>query len=137
MRALLYTVTVLIVMGLAFWAYRENYRTQAAIDDMNRIQREIGGLREQLGVLRAEWAYLNRPERLRDLVDLNFARLKLVPVQAGQFGAVNNVDYPPPPAPDLPPEGEPDAFSDPPVPADAPAIAGRPRSRPVQKENQP
>lgn len=94
MRALLYVMTVAAVMGLAFWAYRENYRTQAAIDEMNGIQNEIGGLREQLGVLRAEWAYLNRPERLRDLVDLNFERLQLVPVQSGQFVDVDHVDYP-------------------------------------------
>ena len=96
MRALLYVMTVAAVMGLAFWAYRENYRTQAAIDEMNGIQNEIGGLREQLGVLRAEWAYLNRPERLRELVNLNFDKLRLVPFGADQFVDVGQVAFPPP-----------------------------------------
>ena len=50
MRALMYLLTVLAVMGLAFWAYRENYRTQAAIDEMNGIQNEIAGLREQRAI---------------------------------------------------------------------------------------
>ena len=150
MRALLYVMTVAAVMGLAFWAYRENYRTQAAIDEMNGIQNEIGGLREQLGVLRAEWAYLNRPERLRDLVDLNFERLQLVPVQSGQFVDVDHVDYPKirefqgPPAPDAftdpqpgttpgtPPGTQPGAAA----PAAGTPIA-RPASRPAERETQP
>lgn len=101
MKSVTYLAVVLIVMGLAFWAYRENYRTQAAISEMSQIQREIAGLREDLGVLRAEWAYLNRPERLRELVNLNFDRLQLVPVESDQYLDLGHVDYPkPPPAPE-------------------------------------
>lgn len=99
MRTLLYLMTMLAVMGLAFWAYRENYRTQAQIDRMEAVQREIAGLREQLGVLRAEWSWLNRPERLAELVDLNFERLKLLPLTADQFIEVTQVPYAPPPPP--------------------------------------
>lgn len=102
MRPLTYLACALLVMGLAFWAYRENYRTQAALADMRQIQREIAGLREDLGVLRAEWAYLNRPERLRELVDLNFDRLQLVPREAGQAVSLGHIDYPKPPAPPEP-----------------------------------
>jgi hypothetical protein len=102
MRSLTYLACVLAVMGLAFWAYRENYRTQAAMNHMSQIQREMAGLREDLGVLRAEWAYLNRPERLKDLVDLNFDRLRLIPQEAGQVVDLNNLDYPKPPAPPEP-----------------------------------
>lgn len=93
MRSLLYLTTALVVMGLAFWAYRENYRTQAAINNMADIQREIGGLRENIGILRAEWSYLNRPERLRELVNLNFDKLKLVPIGSDQFVDISQVAY--------------------------------------------
>ena len=93
MKSVLYLLTTLIVMGLAFWAYRENYRTQATISEMSNVQRQIGGLREDLGVLRAEWAFLNRPERLRELVNLNFSRLKLVPFTADQFVDVGQVAF--------------------------------------------
>jgi hypothetical protein len=96
MRNLIYLLTALSVMGLAFWAYRENYRTQAAISQMTRLQSEISSLREGLGVLRAEWAYLNRPERLRELANLNYPRLELQPLSAQQFGAVAQVAYPAP-----------------------------------------
>ncbi len=98
MKSIVYLTCILIVMGLAFWAYRENYRTQAAMSEMSDIQRDIAGLREELGILRAEWAYLNRPSRLRELVDLNFDRLQLVPIESGQFVDLDNVDYPKPPA---------------------------------------
>ncbi|WVJ73344.1 cell division protein FtsL [Paracoccus marcusii] len=83
MRSLTCLACVLMLMGLAFWAYRENYATQAAIGEMSQVQRQIAGLREELGVLRAEWAFLNRPDRLRQLVDLNFDRLELGPVRIG------------------------------------------------------
>ena len=99
MRPLAYLACALLVMGLAFWAYRENYRTQAALGDMRQVQRDIAGLREDLGVLRAEWAYLTRPERLRELVALNFDRLQLIPREAGQVMDLGHIDYPRPPAP--------------------------------------
>ncbi|WP_347268277.1 cell division protein FtsL [Paracoccus sp. (in: a-proteobacteria)] len=100
MRSVLYLLTTLCVMGLAFWAYRENYRTQSAIDEMTAMQRQIGTLREDLGIMRAEWAWLNRPERLRQLVNLNFERLKLVPVTAGQFVDVGQVAFAAPKLPE-------------------------------------
>ncbi|MEF9603687.1 cell division protein FtsL [Paracoccus sp. PXZ] len=126
MRSVLYLLTALAVMGLAFWAYRENYRTQAAISEMSDIQRQIGRLREDLGVLRAEWAYLNRPERLRQLVDLNFERLKLVPFGSDQFVDVGQVAFPAPKAPE--PDTDPETGAD--VPVERPA--GYPPRRPQE-----
>lgn len=123
MRSVLYLLTALIVMGLAFWAYRENYRTQAAINDMAAVQRDMGRLREDLGVLRAEWAFLNRPERLRELVNLNFDKLRLVPFGSDQFVDVGQVAFPLParPEPALGPDG---------VPVERPA--GYPPRRPQE-----
>lgn len=94
MRSVLYLLTTLAVMGMAFWAYRENYSTQASLTDMGKVQREIATLREDLGVLRAEWAYLNRPDRLRELANLNFDKLKLMPFDSGQFVEIGQVAYP-------------------------------------------
>lgn len=97
MRSVLYLLVAMVVMSLAFWAYRENYRTQDALNEMEAVQREIAGLREQLVVLRAEWAYLNRPARLRELVQLNADKLKLAPITSDQFVESSKIDYPPPP----------------------------------------
>ncbi|ABA78252.1 cell division protein FtsL [Rhodobacter sphaeroides] len=97
MRPVLYVLTFLAVMGLAFWAYRENYATQQALKDVSALNREIATLRESLSVQRAEWAYLNRPDRLRELAALNFDRLGLLPLEAVQFGSAAQVSYPPDP----------------------------------------
>ena len=57
--------------------------------------------------------FLNRPDRLRQLVDLNFDRLELGPVESGQFLDLDHIDYPKPPPPsvdmvtDLLPETDP------------------------------
>ena len=94
MRNLMFILTAFAVMGLAFWAYKENYRTQAELSETRQLQGEIADLRESLGVLRAEWAYLNRPDRLRELADINFGRLALLPLEPDQFGEVRTVSYP-------------------------------------------
>lgn len=94
MRSVLYLFTTLIVMGLAFWAYRENYSTQAAVNEMSGTQHEIAKLREDLGILRAEWAYLNRPDRLRKLVSINESKLHLAPFTSDQFVEVGQVAFP-------------------------------------------
>ena len=97
MRTILYIVTAVVVMGLAFWAYRENYKTQAALDHLDALQHEVGEAHTRLNMLRAEWAYLNRPDRLADLAELNFDRLGLLPLMPDAFGAVDQIIYPLPP----------------------------------------
>ena len=97
MRGLFYVLAALCVMGLAFWAYQENYKTQAAIADVRELHRDIGAAHERLNVLQAEWAYLNRPDRLADLADLNFDRLGLLPLMPDAFGRVDQIIYPLPP----------------------------------------
>lgn len=96
MRPVFFVLSFLVVMALAFWAYRENYATQAALREMTKLQNEIASLREALTLQRAEWAYLNRPERLRELATLNFDRLGLLPLEPVQFGSAARVSYPMP-----------------------------------------
>ena len=94
MKSLAYVLSALAVFGLAFWAYRENYTTQQVLKETRTLQREIGSAQVRLGVLRAEWAYLNRPDRLRELAELNFNSLGLLPLRPNQFGRVDEVAYP-------------------------------------------
>ncbi len=97
MRTIFYILTTLSVIGLAFWAYRENYATQGALAETRELRREIRAAHERLSILRAEWAYLNRPDRLRDLANINFDRLGLLPLRPEQFGHIDQVAYPPSP----------------------------------------
>jgi hypothetical protein len=94
MRIFLLLACCAITISAAYWAYNENYRTQAALKRISKLQVEIANEREAISVLNAEWAYLNRPERLRDLVDLNFSDLLLVPLSSDHFGETENITYP-------------------------------------------
>ena len=94
MRGFFYVISALAVMGLAFWAYHENYQTQKAQKDMAKLRAEIRALYDTRAMLRAEWAYLNRPERLTELAELNFIRLGLLPFGAEQSGRVDQVGFP-------------------------------------------
>jgi hypothetical protein len=94
MKSFLHVLAAMAVMGLAFWAYRENYATQAALREVRALHNEIGLAHARLNMLNAEWAYLNRPDRLRDLADLNFDRLGLLPLLPDGFGKVDQVAYP-------------------------------------------
>jgi hypothetical protein len=106
MRGVLYLLSALSVIALAAWAYRENHRTQQAARELRDMQSEIANLREAITVHRAEWAYLNRPERLRELADLNIDRLRLVPLSAAHFALIDQIAYPPAPSTAALAEGE-------------------------------
>ena len=94
MRSLLYLCTTLAVIALATWAYRETHLTQQAMNERRALDREVAQLSEALRIQRSEWAYLNRPDRLRVLVDANFDRLPLVPMTADHFGDIGEIAYP-------------------------------------------
>ena len=91
MRSLFYVLSAFAVMGLAIWAYQQNHLTHVARQEVRDLRREIQSLREALSVQRAEWAYLNRPERLRSLAEMNFAYLGLMPMTGEQFGDIGDI----------------------------------------------
>ena len=104
MRGFLTFLAAIIVVALGYWAYNQNIETHQAIQQVERLQRQIAAERERLGVLRAEWAYLNRPDRLRALVDLNFDRLQLLPMTPDQFAVLDEVIWRPEMTPEAPEE---------------------------------
>ena len=85
----------LLVMTMAYWAYTENYTTQASIRRVEELHRLVADEKEAISILNAEWAYLNRPERLANLADLNFIKLKLVPLAAQHFSELEIIPMPP------------------------------------------
>jgi hypothetical protein len=96
--------TVCTVIAVASWAYAVNYDTRAVKAELRELRTELAREQEQLAVLKIEWAYLNRPERLRALVQTHSAQLGLMPADPGHFGQITQVPYPDkPPAPTTPP----------------------------------
>ncbi|MEJ6708151.1 MAG: cell division protein FtsL [Amylibacter sp.] len=94
MKTFLYIMCCAVVISCAYWAYKENYRTQASLRRVSDLQQQIAAGRESISVLKAEWAYLNRPDRLRELVDLNYDALGLLPLMPDHFAEVELVAYP-------------------------------------------
>ncbi|MDB4221544.1 cell division protein FtsL [Amylibacter sp.] len=95
MRIFIYIVCSFIVITMAYWAYTENYTTQASIRRVEELNRLVADEKEAISILNAEWAYLNRPERLSNLADLNFIKLKLVPLAAQHFTELEVIPMPP------------------------------------------
>lgn len=92
------------VLLVAFIAYAQAGKTRAASQELAQLIAEISKERERIEVLQSEWAYLNRPERLRYLVMLNQDALGLKQIDASNYGETSLVPYPSPDALDaLPP----------------------------------
>ncbi|MEM8850989.1 MAG: cell division protein FtsL [Pseudomonadota bacterium] len=108
MRTLLYALSIAAVVGLAFWSYRESYETRATERAVADLQRKIGQRHQKLSMLRAEWAYLNRPDRLNALAEMNFETLGLMPLTPDHFADLGDVGFAPP-ATEWPPAWVPNA----------------------------
>lgn len=93
MRIFVALCAVVTVMSLAYWAYLENYRTKAALAEVAELKAQIAEATARRNALAAEWAYLNRPERLERLVALNADLLGLGPLEARNFRPVALVPH--------------------------------------------
>jgi hypothetical protein len=95
-RLVLHVSAAVLVVVCATWAYRVNYATQEALNRAADLRAAIAAEREALAVLKAEWAYLNRPDRLHELVELNANVLGLAELTPDQLGEAAMVAYPEP-----------------------------------------
>lgn len=100
MRVILYLSACVVVVVCATWAYRVNYATQEALNRVDDLRYDISREREAIAVLQAEWAYLNRPDRLKALVAANADALGLAELSPDTFGEIAMVAFPPEPEPD-------------------------------------
>lgn len=94
-KSLLFVCALAMLAGVAFWAYRVNYTTQDSMNRVASLHAQIAREREALSVLRAEWAYLNAPDRLRRLADAHFEELGLIPISPAHFESPEKIAYPP------------------------------------------
>ncbi|MEM6440533.1 MAG: hypothetical protein AAF763_12665 [Pseudomonadota bacterium] len=95
MKSLLFVLALGVVAAVAVWSYRVNYDTLAALDRVEALQRRIAAEQEAIAVLRAEWAWLNRPERLARLAAAKLP--DLAPMAPAQFAEASSVAFQPPP----------------------------------------
>ena len=130
---LLWLVAFAVAVGLVF---QIKYAVQALDDQLTYAQTRIQNDREALHILRAEWSYLNRPQRIARLAQRH---LEMIPLTAPQIGRI--AALPPRPeamdgrvfaaGPPVPPRhpGAPAHFGSRPVPGDMPAPRSLPNER--------
>lgn len=95
MRPIFYVIPCMLIVLLGYWAYKENYQTQASLSRVKALKASIAEETQIVATLKAEWAYLNRPERLRELVELNHEVLQLDELTGGHFADIDQLRYPP------------------------------------------
>jgi hypothetical protein len=82
MRWLGLFIWTLVIATAGYGMFQIKFEVQALEKQLTQLNRDIRGHEESIRVLRAEWSYLNEPERLGTLA----ARyLELAPVNAGQL----------------------------------------------------
>ncbi|MCE9650863.1 MAG: hypothetical protein K8R18_14680 [Parvibaculum sp.] len=84
-------VLVVAVIALSIGLYDIKYRAEAAEKRAERIERDIASEQEGIRVLRAEWSYLNQPERIQELAK---RYTELEPLKASQIGSFADVPMP-------------------------------------------
>ena len=84
-------VWMLVIVVAAFFLYQVKYEVQNLRSQIAETSRELELERESLHVVAAEWAYLNRPERLQTL---SAKYLSSASVMVNQIAEVEAVPFP-------------------------------------------
>ena len=92
MRLIFYSLSLILVMSLAYLANLESVKTKATMYGAKLLRTEVDELKEELKFLNAEWALLNRPDRLTDLVKWHYRELKLIPISIKNFKSIKSVE---------------------------------------------
>ncbi len=83
--------SLIFTLSLGLWAYKTNYASRSALLRVETINKQIDYERYQIKTLKAEWEFLNRPERLRKLVEYYFDELRLMPISPQNFISFNRM----------------------------------------------
>ncbi len=73
---------MLLAAGAGLYLYQEKHRAQVLDREIMRVVKATDVARDRTGMLRAEWALLNEPDRLASLAERHLA---LRPLTPGQF----------------------------------------------------
>lgn len=74
-----------VLLG-AFWLYQVKQQARETEGQITTLQHQIAVEKEALLLLKAEWSYLNRPERVQNLAKRFADQLGLKEVKAYQIG---------------------------------------------------
>ena len=79
---------VCVIVVASFMLYNVKYKVQSLKAQIEETSKEIAQEKEALRVVSAEWAYLNRPERLKSLADKYLAGKAVTVDQVAEIEAI-------------------------------------------------
>ena len=82
MRRTLSVAAIILTALMSYGLYNMKYEVRRLEDKLTTLNKTLVTERQAVQVLRAEWAYLNRPSRLQDL---SGRHLDLQPIEVGQL----------------------------------------------------
>ena len=91
LRFLVFGTLIGSTFALGLWAYKINYDSRAADQRVKELEKSILSANKQLKILNAEWAHLNRPDRLRKLAEYYFSELRLTQINPDDFISFSDV----------------------------------------------
>ena len=83
---------IILAAFVGFGLFHVKYKVQTLEDRLNRLNAAIINEQEQTHVLHAEWAYLNRPQRLEKL---SRRFLKITTPSTAQIGTIGSLPFRP------------------------------------------
>lgn len=92
-RFLLFSIVIISTFVLGSWAYKINYESRAASQRVKGLENAILSANQEIKILKAEWATLNNPERLRKLVEYYFLELRLSPINPDDFISFSQIQW--------------------------------------------
>ena len=69
MWRLLHLVAIGALIGSAVYVYRLKYQTIFESEEIVKLKHQINKTKDEIGVLRAEYEHLARPDRIQELAD--------------------------------------------------------------------
>ena len=90
MRSIIVVLCSICLIVVSVWAYNVNYKVRSTIKAVNYLSSEIEQKESRIKLLKAEWAYLNRPERLNRLITIHFSELGLIPLSHENYITFDN-----------------------------------------------
>lgn len=86
-------ICVVLLFLLAFAVFQVEHSVQALKSEFNDINRQIIASQKTIHVLRAEWTYLNQPERLREMAGKYLRLEKIRPKQVREIEEIPITPY--------------------------------------------
>jgi cell division protein FtsL len=88
MWRILHAFAIAALIGSAAYVYGVKYRTIYGSEQLLKTRHLIGREKDAIGLLRAEYAHLARPDRIQALAD---SKLGLVPLALSQIATVDEL----------------------------------------------